>query len=103
MNRRTFLAGCSGLFGSAVAGFPADSDAVPKARIDRLIEQLGSKKFNEREAAARALEKMGEKALPALRKAAMEHADSEVRRRAASLVVALERRLGVVPGLIQSC
>src|SRR5438128_1944936 len=39
-------------------------------RIDVLITQLGSKKFQEREAASRALEGIGVLAFPALQKAA---------------------------------
>jgi uncharacterized protein (TIGR03067 family) len=63
---------------------------------DRLIRQLGSRKFREREAASKALAKIGEPALDALRKAASDNADAEVRRRAAQLVNGqdLRRRLG---------
>jgi formylglycine-generating enzyme required for sulfatase activity len=55
-------------------------------RIDRLILQLGSEKFAEREAAGRALEAIGTPALEALRKAAAESEDAEVRSRAGRLV-----------------
>jgi hypothetical protein len=55
------------------------------ADIARLVEQLGSPRFEEREAASRALERIGEPALPALR-AAVHSRDAEVRRRAARLV-----------------
>jgi uncharacterized protein (TIGR03067 family) len=86
MDRRLFLAACFGLTTLALggrAGEPAPGE------IRRLIERLGSRKFKEREAASRALEKIGEKALPALRNAAREHRDAEVRRRAQAAVRSL--------------
>lgn len=52
----------------------------------RLVKQLGSPNFPEREAATRALEVMGERALPALQKAARDDKDAEVRRRAAEII-----------------
>jgi formylglycine-generating enzyme required for sulfatase activity len=77
-------------FGVAVAswsaGPAADADA---ARIDRLIQQLGSDKFTDREEAAKSLEALGGRALEALRKAATGSADAEVRRRARQLMALL--------------
>jgi hypothetical protein len=80
---------------AAVAIEPPD---VPRAephvpeRVAKLIQQLGSEQFKEREEATRALEAIGAPALPALRQAAMSK-DLEVRRRAVKLIVAIERRL----------
>jgi hypothetical protein len=63
----------------------------PAAEVTRLIEQLGSEKFAEREGASKRLEAVGERALAALR-AALTSDDLEVRRRASRLVAALERK-----------
>jgi carboxyl-terminal processing protease len=71
----------------AAAGPPADPDPAAK-----LIRQLGSESFEEREAAARALEDLGLDALPALRQALADD-DPEVRRRARILFEGLEGRL----------
>lgn len=65
----------------------ADPPPVP-----RLIDQLGSADFAEREAATRALAEAGAPALPALREAAVSP-DPEVRRRAADLARLVEKRL----------
>jgi uncharacterized protein (TIGR03067 family) len=94
MNRRSFLGGVAALGFAAFA--EADDAAKSPEAIQRLIEQLGSKKFREREAASKALAKVGEGALDALRKAARDDADAEVRRRAAQLVNGrdLRQRLG---------
>jgi hypothetical protein len=70
-----------------VAGSSADAD------IERLVQQLGSDKFKEREAATNALNKIGKPALPALQKAATGSADEEVRSRAAQLVLAIRDAL----------
>ncbi len=60
--------------------------------VTKLIDQLGSMKFADREAAAKALDELGAPALDALRKAAKGE-DAEARRRAADLVTKIERRL----------
>src|SRR5262249_35590345 len=60
--------------------------------VDRLIRQLGSSKFDEREAAAKALEAVGEEALEPLRKAANRSEDAEVRRRASELATLIQRQ-----------
>jgi hypothetical protein len=54
---------------------------------------LGSKSFKERDAAAKALEAIGQPALPGLREAEARGADAEIRRRAHMLVQLLEQRL----------
>jgi uncharacterized protein (TIGR03067 family) len=61
------------------------------AEIDRLVRQLGSPQFAEREAAVARLETIGEPALEALRKAAGSD-DGEVRRRTRALVEAIEAK-----------
>jgi hypothetical protein len=66
----------------------APGDAV---RIDSLINQLGSEQFAEREAADRELTRYGERALPALRKAARSP-DAEVRRRVKELLRAIKAK-----------
>jgi hypothetical protein len=71
--------------------------AVPLAAaepppVDNLIRQLGSPRYEEREAATRALDNLGGAALGPLRQA-LAGPDTEVRRRARQLVQAIERRL----------
>jgi hypothetical protein len=70
-----------------LAAVPADAPD-----IDRLIVQLGSTKFSEREAAARALDAIGAPALDALKEAAKSD-DAEMRHRAEELLGKIERRL----------
>jgi WD40 repeat protein len=82
-----WLAGAALLLGGVAPG------AEDQGRIDRLVRQLGNPRFEEREGASRALERIGEPALPALRQAVAESADAEVRRRARLLVRALDRSL----------
>src|SRR5262249_32601302 len=78
-------------------------DGVPKGEqkpaappdvkeIERLLQQLGSPMFTEREAAAKALAAAGEPALEPLRRAAATSPDAEIRRRAEDLVRAIEKR-----------
>jgi len=89
------------LMGLAVAGLAvvpapaADSPGgkpaqVSQGKIDKLVEQLGSDAFAERQEAFEALAKIGMPALQALRKAA-DSKDSEVRKRSRDLLVKLER------------
>ena len=67
-------------------------DETPrKEKIDKLIEQLGSGTYSEREKATRELAAIGEPALEALRKAARSD-DPEVRQRAGELLRKIERR-----------
>src|SRR5262249_1656760 len=74
------------LFVSRGAADPAEKE------IERLVEQLGSDVFQEREQASRRLEEIGKPALGALRKA-MTGADPEVRRRAATIVGAIDDKV----------
>jgi hypothetical protein len=62
-----------------------------QTEIHRLIQQLGSENFREREAASRSLAVIGEPAEPALRRA-MRHNDPEIRHRALQLVGGLVAR-----------
>jgi hypothetical protein len=77
-----------------VAGLPgfAQTAEPDPAHIERLVRYLGSDQFSEREAATKALDALGEAALPALRKATRGD-DPEVRRRAARLVESITGRL----------
>jgi hypothetical protein len=68
-------------------------DAAAEAALAaRLIEQLGSPVYAEREAATQALDRLGEPALELLRKASEESGDAEIRRRAERLVATIELR-----------
>src|SRR5262249_48820037 len=84
--------GCSALIFSAVV---AEEDAnrasltTAPAEIDRLIKQLGSDEFSERDAASKALDAIGEPAREALLKASRSD-DAEVRQRAEHLLKALD-------------
>jgi hypothetical protein len=71
-------------------GEPAGPGA---GEIERLIEQLGSESFEDRQKASKRLEEIGEQALPALEKAAGSR-DAEVRRRAGELAKLLKDRIG---------
>jgi hypothetical protein len=83
-----------------VAAWPSaragDKEQPPSPDIDGLIKQLGSRTFREREAASKALEKVGKPALERLRRAAKDDPDAEVRRRAGALVERTEQRLAPV-------
>src|SRR5262249_28480172 len=72
-------------------GRPACAELPDSAEIGRLIQQLGSDSFKEREAATKRLGEIGESAASALRHAA-KSPDPEVRQRAEGLLVALDRR-----------
>ncbi len=75
---------------------PASSEQpvkVAPAQVERLVRQLGSESFAQREAAGKALDAIGEPALDALRKAASDSPDAEVRRSAKRLVKAIEARI----------
>jgi hypothetical protein len=61
-------------------------------QVARLIRQLGSEQYSEREAASRQLDSVGPDCLEALRQATRDD-DAEVRRRAAELVARIEQRL----------
>src|SRR5207249_4252058 len=66
--------------------------AVPAdpQRLERWITDLDSNQFNVREKASQELEKVGEPAEPALRKALEAHSSPEVRRRVDQLLEKLE-------------
>src|SRR5262249_8730416 len=70
----------------------AAGDTPAAQEVDQLIEQLGSEKFAERQAASKRLAEIGERALSALHKA-LDSPDLEIRHRAEDLVRVLERRL----------
>lgn len=67
------------------------SAAADPTQVARLVEDLGHEEFERREAASRALAKIGEPALGALKEAAKRD-DPEVQRRAEELVAAIESR-----------
>jgi len=69
--------------------------AEPQAQVDR----LGSPRYADREEAVAELERMGRKALPALR-GALDSKDLEVRNRATALVDRIEASLLTMPTLI---
>ncbi len=58
-------------------------------RVAELINQLGDAAFARREAASKGLEAVGEQALPALRTAAADNPDLEIRRRARQAIRAI--------------
>src|SRR5258708_33512074 len=64
---------------------PGAAPTAAGQRIDRLIRQLGSDDFKERESATQALAGVGVPALGALRKAASAEPDLQTRRRASPL------------------
>ena len=85
------LAAAPGCFLSLAQGAESAGKA-DAARIARLIEQLGSERFSEREAAVGTLDQIGPAALDQLRKA-VDGKDLEIARRAQDLVGRLERRV----------
>src|SRR5437899_1202424 len=87
------LIACLALMAFNVAQAGAeDKPAVKPADIDRLIKELGSNTFDEREAAQKALAAIGYPALEPLR-AAAKSKDEETRRRATVLVEGIEQGL----------
>jgi hypothetical protein len=86
------LSGCLALAAMVAFGVPrAPAGKAHEEAAARLVRQLGSRKYSEREAAARQLEALGEPALPALRRV-VSSGDLEVRRRAESLIARIEQR-----------
>jgi WD40 repeat protein len=75
------------------AAVPAQAAPPGRADIERLIRQLGSPDFAERDAATRCLDAIGEPALDELRKAAARSKDAEVRHRSENLIKAIEDRI----------
>jgi hypothetical protein len=70
---------------------PAAESAATAEKISKLIEQMGSNEFDDRENAQKQLDAIGEPALEALKKA-MSNEDTEIRRRAEELVKVIEQR-----------
>src|SRR5438874_9163091 len=73
-----------------------EKNALLSPPIEFLIEQLGDKDFQRREAASKALAALGADAIPALQKG-RSHPDPEVRRRLEELIPPLERTLTLAP------
>src|SRR5262245_4676323 len=78
--------------GSQIDARPNSQDVSPEV-LKKLIEQLGDDNFDKRQEASQRLEKIGKPALTALKQAAQEHADPEVKSRAADLVRHIEKEL----------
>jgi hypothetical protein len=90
-NRYWPLALVLGLYAGMLAITPAPADDKPDvAKIQKLIDQMGSDTFEDREAAAKALGAIGEPALELLRKA-VQNGEPEVRKRAEDLVRKIEK------------
>ncbi len=68
---------------------PIASPGVTAVDIPNLIQQLDARTFTERDRASRALQRLGQKAIPQLQRAAENGPTLEVRRRAAELVKAV--------------
>src|SRR5262249_15805534 len=85
--RRMFLIVVS-MLASDLCSFGPDA-----RRIDRLIEQLASEYYAEREGATKALDRLGEPALDALRRAAASSHDAEIGRRGERLVNSIGPRV----------
>src|SRR5438874_10663115 len=77
------------LSGALAAAETAGNSETP---IARLIRQLGSERFADREAASRELDALGPEALDSL-KTACQSDDAEVRHRAALAAQSIEKRL----------
>jgi len=73
--------------------FAVDSD---DQEIQRLVKQLGSAKFKEREAATKRLNEVGEPVRAVLQEAAASDADHEMQRRASGLLQTLNAKLQVL-------
>ncbi len=80
------------VLGTAAGVVPAAKDKPTRDEVARLIARLGSKKYTERQAAARALDALGAVALPDLTRAAASP-DAEIRRQAKTLVKKISKRL----------
>lgn len=78
---------CLGWLALARAADPAAEAVV------RLVQQLGSEQFRQRQEASRGLENLGASALPALQQAAQANDDPEIRQRARELVRLISHRV----------
>lgn len=81
----------AGLTFTADTAVASDDDKKDDKAIGKLIDELGDDDEDTRKAAEKKLLAMGEKALPALKKAATDHADADVRLRAIVLSKAIVR------------
>lgn len=86
------LTGCWLAAGSRPLGGETDK-GKEESRIAALIQQLGDDTFARREEASKELEALGERAVPALRRAAADHGDLEVRRRSQRLISLVQDKL----------
>lgn len=77
-----------GLFLLVLGRVYSERSQPNNADVERLVKQLGSEKFSEREAAAKALEAIGEPALEVLGKV-INGKDAEVARRAKAITTAI--------------
>jgi hypothetical protein len=91
-----FLAVCAGVsLGLCLVRAAEEAKRAPKvdaAAMARLITQLGSDRYEDRESASKELDALGQNALEALRPA-LTNRDVETRRRARDLVERIEKRL----------
>lgn len=74
---------------------PLASTPLESPSVEKLIEQLGDRSFQNREAAARLLNQRGESVLPALQRALTTTHQAESRRRLQMLVTNLERSIAL--------
>jgi WD40 repeat protein len=96
--RAVLRLGAAGPTGAALLKRRLKGDSAPDAaRIDRLIAELDSDDFATREKATAALEDLGQKAGPALRRAAEKAASVEVRTRAGRLLKRMDRPAAELP------
>ncbi len=89
------LAWSLGLLG-ALAGAPVAQERTAPPSTRSLIENLGDDRYRTRQAAEEALGEMGRPALEALREAAENHDDEEVRWRARRLIQRIEEGRAVL-------
>src|SRR5262245_37602276 len=81
------------LLGLLLAGMATGADGpTDRQRIDSLIQQLGSPRFSERQAASKQLEAIGAPVLDALKKVAA-GTEPDKRRRSEELIARIESRL----------
>ncbi len=92
MRSRCLLTTVFGAGLALVLSLPSPAEETSQQeKIDKLIEQLGSGKFTEREKATKELTTLGLPALDALRKAAKSE-DAEIRKRAEDILPKIERQ-----------
>ena len=87
-------------FGAALfLGIFLAAEGAPPADLKTFIEALGDEQFDKRQGAESRLKDLGPAALPAL-KAARDHADPEIRRRAGELLAIIEQSVKLSPKLV---